>query len=172
MGITLWFTAHDRGAIIFIGGAQQRPGIERAVFKEQQTARIGRVIRRRRMQRAGVMNGDAAGLDQTFCRFSRLKIRVAHCADKDAVLVMTVERALVRTGRHQHAAVLFSHVVQADADSQNVIIRMRVERPNPDAIRPRCRGPALSYSALVLCRLTPGPTSCSTISRMPLCRIV
>ena len=82
-----------------------------------------------RAQGAHVVDGDPTSGQFHLLGCGIVEIGVRHGADEVSVLVMIENGTLVRTGDDEQATIGLRHLVDADADGEQVIIRVRVERP-------------------------------------------
>src|SRR5262245_50270191 len=125
-----WLATQDRGVErLPRWNAQQRPGVDRAILEEQQAARPARGVGRGAVQGADVMDRDSAGAQLDRHRLIGFERRIGDRTDKRAVLVMVEHRAAMRAGDREQTAVFEQHIVDRHADRQQVVVRVRVERP-------------------------------------------
>ncbi len=78
-----------------------------------------------------MVDGNAPGFDLQGNKLMliRVKLRVGHRADEDAVLVMVIEGTFMRARNNQQRSVFKPHIIKGDADGQQVVVGVGVEGP-------------------------------------------
>ena len=78
-----------------------------------------------------MVDRDAASAQQDRYSVAGVEIFVGHRADKDAPLLVVViqHRPFMRTGNDHERAILYRHLVDADADGQQIIVGVGIEGP-------------------------------------------
>ena len=80
------------------------------------------------MHQPGMVNGDTTSMQFQGHGVSACAA-VLDRPDEDSILVVAERGAPVRAGHDHQAAVLEQHVIEGDADSQDIVVGVRVEGP-------------------------------------------